>query len=81
MYISQRVKGVITRNLCDSVFHIKMNVLQNFHICIGVPLKYFFYFIKHAEHLIKKKILFACSNARGVPVKSFIAYIITSIVF
>ena len=35
--ISQRVKVVIMRNLCDTVFYIKMNVLQNFHVCISVP--------------------------------------------
>ena len=38
-------------------------------------------FIKHAEHLIKKKILFPCSNSRDVPVKFYITYIFTSIVF
>ena len=37
--MSQRVKGVIMRNLCETVFYIKTNVLQNFHICISVPLK------------------------------------------
>ena len=31
--------------------------------------------------MIKKKILFPCSNARDVPVKFYITYIITSIVF
>ena len=36
--ISQRVKGVIMRNLCDTVFYIKTNVLQNFCFCISVPL-------------------------------------------
>ena len=37
VWISQRVKGVIMRNLCVTVFYIKTNVLQNFHICISVP--------------------------------------------
>ena len=37
--------------------------------------------LEHAEHLIKKKILFPCSNARDVSVKYYITYIITSIVF
>ena len=27
------------RNLRVTVFHMKTNVLQNFHICISVPLK------------------------------------------
>ena len=60
------------------IFHYKAP-----EICFNliIFLKFFFYFIKHAEHLIKKKILFSCSNARDVPVKSFIAYIITPIVF
>ena len=34
--------------------------------------------MNHAEHLIKKKILFPCSNAHDVPVKCYITYIITS---
>ena len=42
MHISQTVKGVIRRNLCDIVFYMKTNVLQNFHICVSVPLKCFF---------------------------------------
>ena len=35
------------RNLLDTNFYMKMNVLQDFHICISVPrspvLKNFFY--------------------------------------
>ena len=27
------------RNLSGAVFYMKTNVLQNFHICISVPLK------------------------------------------
>ena len=27
------------RNLRDTVFYVKTNVLQDFHICISVPLK------------------------------------------
>ena len=30
--------------------------------------------------MIKKKILFSCSNSRDVPVKSYITYIITSLI-
>ena len=39
------VKGVIMRdlvdlhNLRDTIFHMKANVLQNFHICISIPLR------------------------------------------
>ena len=25
-------------NLCDTIFYMKMNVLQDFHICIGLTL-------------------------------------------
>ena len=39
MRISQKLKGVIMRNMCDIVFSLKTNVLQNFHICISVPLR------------------------------------------
>ena len=39
VFISQRVKGVIMRNLRVTVFYMKTNVLQSFHICISVPLK------------------------------------------
>ena len=38
MHISQEVKGVIMRNLCGTIFYIKTNVLQDFHICMSVPL-------------------------------------------
>ena len=27
------------RNLRDTIFYMKTNVLQDFHICISVPLK------------------------------------------
>ena len=37
--MSQKVKGAVMCNMCDTVFYMKMNVLQNFHICISVPLK------------------------------------------
>ena len=37
--ISQKTKGVITRNLRDTIFSMKTNVLQDFHICISVPLR------------------------------------------
>ena len=36
--MSQKKKDVIMRNLRDSVFYMKTNVLQNFNICISVPL-------------------------------------------
>ena len=39
MRVSQKVKGVIMRNLRDTIFYVKTNVLQNFYICISVPLK------------------------------------------
>ena len=38
--MSQKVKGVIMRNLRDTVFYMKTNVLQYFHICIRVPLSF-----------------------------------------
>ena len=38
MHISQKLKGVIMHNLCDTIFYMKMNVLQDFHICIGLTL-------------------------------------------
>ena len=38
MLISQEVKGVIMHNMCGSIFYIKTNVLQDFHICMSVPL-------------------------------------------
>ena len=38
MRISQEVKGIIMRNLCGTIFYIKANVLQNFHICMSVLL-------------------------------------------
>ena len=39
MRISQKAKSVIMRNLLCSIFYMKTNVLQGFHICISVPLK------------------------------------------
>ena len=38
MPISQKVKGVIMRNLRGTIFYMKANVLQDFPICISVPL-------------------------------------------
>ena len=35
---SQDMKGVIMRNLRDTIFYMKANVLQDFHINISVPL-------------------------------------------
>ena len=37
---SQSVKAVLMRNLRVTVFYMKTNVLQNFHICISAPLKF-----------------------------------------
>ena len=34
----QKVKGVTMRNLRDTIFYMKANVLQDFHICMSVPL-------------------------------------------
>ena len=36
--IFQKVKGVTMRNLRDTIFYMKANVLQDFHICMSVPL-------------------------------------------
>ena len=33
------------RNMCGTIFYIKTNVLQDFHICMNVPL------IFHLTHL------------------------------
>ena len=38
MRISQEMKGVIMRNLRGTIFYIKTNVLQDFRICMSVPL-------------------------------------------
>ena len=35
----QKVKRVTMRNLFDTIFCINTSVLQNFHICMSVPLK------------------------------------------
>ena len=37
--ISQEVKGIIMHNLCGTIFYIKAHVLQDFHICMSVPLR------------------------------------------
>ena len=54
MRISQEMKGVIMRNLCGTVFYIKTNVLQDFRICMSVPLtsKFFLKF----QHSVSKSI-------------------------
>ena len=39
MRISQKLKGAIMCNMCDTVFSMRTNVLQNFDICISVPLR------------------------------------------
>ena len=38
MRISQKVKDVTMRNLGNTIFYKQTNVLQDFHICINVPL-------------------------------------------
>ena len=56
VHISQKVKDVIMRNLRDTIFYMKTNVLQDFCICISVPLKgrihWNFYFRVFHEILI-----------------------------
>ena len=37
--LSQKVKGVIMRMLRGTIFNMKANVLQDFYICISVPLR------------------------------------------
>ena len=36
--IFQEMKGIIMRNLRVTIFYIKTNVLQDFRICMSVPL-------------------------------------------
>ena len=36
--ISQKRKDVMMRNLCDTIFYMKTDVWQDFHICSSVPL-------------------------------------------
>ena len=38
MCISQKVKGVIMCNLRGTIIYIKSNVLEDFNICMSVPL-------------------------------------------
>ena len=38
MRISQKVEGIIMQNLRYTNFYMKTNLLQNFHVCIIVPL-------------------------------------------
>ena len=38
--ISQKMKCVIMRNLRDTIFYMKTNVLQDFLICMSVPLNH-----------------------------------------
>ena len=39
MRISQEMKGFVMRNLRGTICYIKTNVLQDFRICMSVPLK------------------------------------------
>ena len=36
--ISQKVKGDIMRNQRDTIFYTNTSALQDFHVCISVPL-------------------------------------------
>ena len=40
MRMSQKLKGVTMSNLSDTVFYMETNLLQNFYICISVPLNF-----------------------------------------
>ena len=37
--ISQGMKGITMRNLRDSGFYVKTNILQKIHICISLLLR------------------------------------------
>ena len=51
MRISQEMKGVIMRNLCGTIFYIKTNVLQDFRICMSVPLNFLsFAYLKYVKN-------------------------------
>ena len=57
MRTSQKVKGGILHNLCDTTFYMKMNELHDIHICISVPLMIFFSFIydrAYRDHIYRK---------------------------
>ena len=49
MRISQKVNGVIMRNLRGTILYMKNNILQDFDTCISVPLS-FIYSITHYEY-------------------------------
>ena len=38
--ISQKMEGVIMRNLEHCVFYVKKDISTDFHICISVPLTF-----------------------------------------
>ena len=40
MRMSQKLKDVTMSNLSDTVFYMETNLLQNFYICISVPLNF-----------------------------------------
>ena len=52
------------RNLCDTIFYMETNVLQDFHICISVPLKKTAYL-----HKIKKRQLLTKKTVRCCKLK------------
>ena len=39
VHIPRKVQDVIMRNLCDINFYKKADIMQDFHICISVPLR------------------------------------------
>ena len=40
MRMSQKLKDVTMSNFSDTVFYMETNLLQNFYICISVPLNF-----------------------------------------
>ena len=48
MRISHKVKGVKMQNLLYTIFHMKINILSDFYICISVPLM-----IKYGQTYLK----------------------------
>ena len=50
------------RNLCDTIFHMKTNVLKDFHMCISVPLSkelLYFKITLRGYHMFFEKPLFS----------------------
>ena len=53
MRISQQVKGVKMRILRGTIFNMTTKVLQDFHICMSVPLKNQAGFLSQGPHFHK----------------------------